>query len=104
MLTHFRRQGEDPSLRSGDPGRSRNEFEARIRPVPAADLRARAPVAHHDVGGEVVRATDQRRADAVRVDRDSTLLELADLLAREAARGDDPDRSEEHTSELQSPM
>src|SRR5262249_60701389 len=43
------------------------------------------------VGGEMVRAADQRGADAVGVDGDAALLELADLLDREPARDDDLD-------------
>ena len=39
--------------------------------------------------GEVVRAADQRRADAVGVDRHAVALELADLLDGEAAGDDD---------------
>ena len=42
-----------------------------------------------DVGGEVVVAADERRADAVGVDRDVLRLELADALDVEAAEDDD---------------
>src|SRR2546429_3884391 len=48
-------------------------------------------VGQHDVGGEVVRAADQRGADAVGVDGNASLLELADLLDGEAPGDDDLD-------------
>src|SRR5205814_1105408 len=47
-----------------------------------------------DVAGEVVRTADQRRTDAVGVDRHPVFLELMDLLEREAARDDDADAVE----------
>ena len=53
-------------------------------------LRTGSAVDEHDVGGEVVVAPDQRRADAVGVDRHARGLELADPLGVEAAAGDDP--------------
>ena len=43
--------------------------EALVRAQLAPDLAARAPVDHHHVGGEVVGAAQQARADAVGVDR-----------------------------------
>ena len=46
-----------------------------------------------DVGGEVVRAADQRRPDAVGVDRHAGRLEGADPLGVEAAGDDDPHAS-----------
>ena len=48
------------------------------------------PVGDDEVGGEVVLAPDQRRADAVRVDRNAAALELLDLRDRESTRRDDP--------------
>src|SRR5437660_3191307 len=69
--------------------KSLDELEPLVRAEAAADLRRLAPVCEHDVGGEVVRAADERRADAVRVDRHAPLLELADLLDGETTRGDD---------------
>ena len=68
----------------------RTRAEARVRAVLAPDLRARPAVDHHDVGGEVVGAADQRRADAVGVDGHARRLEGADALGVEAARDDDP--------------
>src|SRR5437870_6356188 len=67
-----------------------HELEARVRPKPAADLRRRTAVRHDDVRGEVVRASNQRRADAVGVYGDVALLERVDLLGRESAGGNDP--------------
>ena len=64
-------------------------LEARVRAVLAPDLRARPAVDHHDVGGEVVGAADQRRADAVGVDGHAGRLERADALGGEAAGDDD---------------
>src|SRR5918997_2787145 len=49
--------------------------EAVVGPQLAPHLAARAPVDHHDVGGEVVGAAQQARADAVGVDRHAGLLE-----------------------------
>src|SRR3954467_13393775 len=68
----------------------RDALEARVRPRPAADLRRGLTVRDHDVGREVVRPADQRRADAVGVDGDVTGLEFGDLLRGEAARDHDP--------------
>ena len=65
--------------------------QARVRAVLAPDLPARAAVDHHDVGREVVRAADQRGADAVGVDRHAVGLERADALGGEAAGDDDLD-------------
>src|SRR6185295_8395464 len=48
----------------------------------------------NDVGGEVVLAADQGRADAVGVHGHAARLEGADLLGVEAARGDDLDALE----------
>src|SRR4029078_1993770 len=70
-------------------GPSRDELEALVRPVRAPDLGGRTSVGENDVRSEVVRATDERRPDAVRADRDALRLELADLVDREPARGDD---------------
>src|SRR6185369_10028612 len=67
-----------------------NEFETGIRAEAAAHLRRFAAVREHDVAREVVRAADQRRTDAVGVDRHAGLLERLDPLHREAARDDDP--------------
>src|SRR5205085_12328881 len=79
------------SMRSNTESRRLlDRFETRIWPVAAADLRARPAVDHHDVGREVVLAAQERRADAVGVDRYPQPLELADLVRREATRGDDP--------------
>ena len=58
------------------------------------DLRRREAVRENDVGGEVVVAPEQRRADAVGVDRDVVRLELADALDVEAAGDDDLDALE----------
>ena len=74
--------------------------EARVRAVLAPDLRARPPVDQHDVGGEVVGAADQRRADAVGVDGDVRRLEGADALRVEAAGDDDLDVVEAVAVEL----
>src|SRR5689334_1227232 len=63
--------------------KSVDQLEARVRPEATAHLRRRAAVGQHDVGGEVVCAADQRRADAVCVDGYAVPLELADLLDRE---------------------
>ena len=52
-----------------------------LPPGPAVD--------HHHVGREVVRAADQRGADAVGVDRHVLGLELADAVGGEAAGDDD---------------
>src|SRR5262249_11037130 len=73
---------------------SGDELEARVRAEPPPDLRRRPAVRHHDVRGEVVRAADGARADAVRVDRHAFLLELADLLDREPTGDDDAHRPE----------
>src|SRR6185503_3560138 len=70
---------------------SPDELEPLVRPEAPADLAGRAPVRHHDVAGEIVLPTDQRRPDAVRVDRHAAPLELLDLRHCEAAGGDDPD-------------
>src|SRR5215211_3334972 len=64
-------------------------FQPLVRPVAAPDLRARATVRQHDVGREVVRAADERRADPVGVHRDAARLELADPSGVEAAGHDD---------------
>src|SRR5205807_7435574 len=70
---------------------SLDELESRVRPETAAGLGRRAAVREDDVGGEVVRAADQRRADAVGINGNAPLLELADLLRGEAAGDDDLD-------------
>ena len=46
-----------------------DQLEPGILAVATPDLRGRAAVGDDDVGGEVVLAADERRADAVRVDR-----------------------------------
>src|SRR6185369_7183473 len=78
------------------PRRTRllDPLEPRVRAVAAADLRGGLAVGQDDVAGEVVRAADQRRADAVGVNRDALLLERADLVDVEAAGDDDPDLPE----------
>src|SRR6185312_2669009 len=68
-----------------------DELEPRVFAVVPAHLRRRTAVGHHDVGREVVLAADQRRTDAVGVDRHSPLLEGPDPLGREAAGDDDLD-------------
>src|SRR5439155_14055356 len=55
------------------------------------NLRARAVLDHHDVGREVVLATDQARSDAIHVDGNTLALELAYPLRVEASRHDDSD-------------
>src|SRR5258706_5957635 len=79
------------SMRSNTPGRLLDPFEAGIWPVGASDFRDRLAVDQDDVGGEVVLPTQERRADAVGVDRHLASLELADPLRGEAARDDDLD-------------
>src|SRR5581483_11477743 len=59
---------------------------APAKPAPAL-LRLRR--AYDAVGGEVVRPSNEGRADAVRVDGHAVALELADLLDGEAAGDDD---------------
>src|SRR5206468_3403626 len=77
-------------LRARDPaGVSFHALESRVRPLPAPDLRDSPPLDPDDVRREVVRAPEERRADAVDVDRYTGLLEGADLVHGEAARGDD---------------
>src|SRR5690349_14970694 len=68
---------------------SGDELEARVVAVVASDLRRREAVRDDDVAGEVVGAADERRADAVGVDRHVVILELADLLGGEASGYDD---------------
>src|SRR4051812_11684202 len=75
-------------------GRPSNRLQPGVRPQLAADLAGGPTVGHHDIGGEVVRAADQRRADAVRVDRHAGGLELADAVGGEAAGADDADVAE----------
>src|SRR5215218_3095231 len=79
-----------PRRRRPSMSRSGDALEARVRPRPPPDLRRGLPIGDDDVGREVVRAADQRRADAVRVDRDVIGFELGDLLRREPAGRDDP--------------
>src|SRR5919109_104241 len=69
----------------------KHELEARVGPVRPADLGRGQSVGEDDVGGEVVLAANERRADAVRVDGHLAMLEGTDLLRVEAARGDDLD-------------
>src|SRR5947208_6752536 len=69
----------------------RHPFQPRIRPVCAPDLRARLSLEHDYVGGEIEPALKKARADAVGIDGNVLLLELADLLDREAAGHDDLD-------------
>ena len=77
MRSNTARQATRPS-RAADSAGS-------VRPTFAHGL----PSSMHDVGREVVVAAQQRRADAVGVDRHAEALEVADLLGREAARADD---------------
>src|SRR5438105_6895926 len=72
-----------------EPQGSRHRLEPRVLAVAAPDLRRRLPVGDHDVAGEVVGAADERRADAIGVDRHALVLELADLRLGEATAGDD---------------
>src|SRR5205823_14376276 len=76
-----------------------DRVEARVRAVPSSDLRTRLAVNDDHVGREVVLASDQHRADTVRVDRDALTLELADALDVEAAGHHDPDVLEALTVE-----
>src|SRR4051794_40521676 len=79
-------------------GREREKLKHSLQPATfaeaATDLGRGEPVGEHDVAGEVVLAADERRADAVGVDGDAPLLEGADLLRVETARGDDLDALE----------
>ncbi len=63
--------------------------EPLIRPSFSSNLRHCPTVDLHDVGREVVCTTEQRRANAVGVDRQSLTLEARDALSVEAARDDD---------------
>src|ERR687888_2571277 len=67
----------------------KHSLQALVGTKAPADLRRGQAVGQDDVSGVVVFAADERRADAVRVDRDTTLLEGADLLGVEAAGCDD---------------
>ena len=78
-----------PSAGGGKLKRSLRRARAAGSGGTAADLRRREAVREDDVGGEVVVAADERRADAVGVDRDVLRLELADPVDVEAARDDD---------------
>src|SRR5437867_4133188 len=71
--------------------RLRDDLEPRIRPLRAPDLRHRPALDANDVGGEVVRTAQQRRADAVHVRRNARTLEGADLVDGKAPRDDDSD-------------
>src|SRR5438105_11682354 len=73
---------------------SRNELEPRVRTIAPSRLRGGTPVREDDVTREVIGAANQRRADAVRVDRNAAPLELPDLLDVEATRRDDLDALE----------
>ena len=64
-----------PTARWSCSQRSDDALEPRVGPLPAPDLRAGPAVDHDDVGREVVGAADQRRADAVGVDRHAVGLE-----------------------------
>src|SRR3954451_3766288 len=94
------RAGALRAPRPGGRGRLADRLEPRVGPVLTPDLRARAAVDQHDVGGEVVGAADQRRADPVGVDRHLRRLEGADPLGVEAAGGDDRDVAEAVAVEL----
>src|SRR2546427_2654408 len=71
----------------------RNVFQPRIRPIRPPHLRARFSLAHDDIGREIEPTLEQARSHAVGVDGDVLLLELADLLHREATRDYDFDVS-----------
>src|SRR5712692_3666188 len=73
-----------------EPRPLRDRLEPRILAVVPSHLRRRHPVRDHDVAREIVRAANERRADAVGVDRDALVLEFADLRLAEAAGRDDP--------------
>src|ERR1700758_5147978 len=60
----------------------------------APELCRGTSVGQDDIRGEVIGSADERRPDAVGIDRHAALLEDADLLGGEAAGGDDP-----HTAE-----
>src|SRR4051794_31943819 len=92
VSTSQRIRPDTPALYQAARGVARlvHEVEPRVRLVPAAGLGRRVAVGEHDVRGEVVRAADERGADAVRVDGHAVALELADLGHVEAARDDDP--------------
>src|SRR3954451_9419043 len=66
-----------------------DRLQPRIGPQLAADLGGWHALEADDVGGEVEGAAQQRRADAVGVDRSAGLLEALDLLGGEAAGDDD---------------
>src|SRR4051812_46388575 len=66
-----------------------DRLQPRIGPQLAADLCARLTLEADDVGREVEGAAQERRADAVGVDRRPGLLEALDLLGGEAAGDDD---------------
>ena len=84
--------GSDGSARtSRTPVLISAQVQPRVRVEPAADLRARLAVDDHDIGRVVVRASDQRRADAVGVNRHAVALERADPLGVEASGHDDAD-------------
>src|SRR3954469_17135859 len=67
----------------------RGPLEPLVGAVLAPDLRARLALHQHDIGGEVVRAAQEGRADPVRVDGHAVPLELADAVGGEAAGHDD---------------
>src|ERR1035437_3417876 len=64
----------------------RDELEPRVLAMAAPELRRRPPVGHPDAARKIFRAANERRADAVRVDRHASLLELGDLRNGEPAR------------------
>src|SRR5439155_5044747 len=68
-----------------------HRLEPRVGAVRAPALAARASLHQHDVRREVVLAAHERGAHAVDVDRRGGMLERADLVGVEAARGDDLD-------------
>src|SRR4029453_10436975 len=70
---------------------SLDELEPWVRPKTAPRFRRGAAVGQHHVGREVVRAADQRRADAVGGDGNAPFPELADLLDGDPAGDDDLD-------------
>src|SRR5438034_1326391 len=71
--------------------RLRDDLEPGIWPLRAPDLRHRPALDADDVRGEVVRTSQQRRADAVHVRRNARTLEGADLVDGKAPRDDDSD-------------
>src|SRR3954462_8587550 len=67
----------------------RGPLEPLVGAVLAPDLRARLALHQHDLGGEVVRAAQERRAGPGRVAGPAGPLEPADAVGGEAAGHDD---------------